>query len=203
MQQFMLLPDDLLLKIFPLLLYLMKCEWLSGLVKNRAGSICHLCGRWPSTEKLHSVLWTACEWGCVKAAPSLGNSGSKGPPHIAQAEVITSEPLISPCKNSGWGPMCCSLGAQFLRCVFMRHGCLTTQDRWKDRGQSAGTDEFWMCWRWFIRALKRSVRCPSHPAHPLIDHSWNDAVLTNHGTVYKVRQICLSPLYSILNVLWM
>lgn len=84
--------------------------WMGWL--KQSGPICPLCGRWPSAGELHSVLWTAHEWGCVKAALWLGNNSSKGPPHITQTEVITSSSLISTSKTSGWRPMCCSPGVR-------------------------------------------------------------------------------------------
>lgn len=68
----------------------------------------------------------------------------------------------------------------------------------KETGQSAGTDEFWMCWRWFIIALKILHSQLTLWKTPV----WDDRVLTNHGTVTKSEGFFFSHLYIIiLNIL--
>lgn len=61
----------------------------------------------------------------------------------------------------------------------------------EDRGQSVSADEFWMCWRWFIRALKRSAGCPSHIALPLIDQC-EMTLFSLTRVLFTKSEICFS-----------
>lgn len=153
---------------------LIKCEWLNMLVNSKPVHM-SLCGPWLSPAEPKRIPWTACEWGCVKAGIWLRNRRLRRDPHTSpRLKSLPARLWFPHAKTSGWTPMCCSPEAQLLLNVFMWFQLSGYMEQFqKDRGQSASTDEFWMCWRWFIRALKRSAGCPSHTAHPVIDHNVN------------------------------
>lgn len=80
----------------------------------------------------------------MKAGIWLGEQqAQKGPPHIAQTEVITSEALISTCKNLRLkSNVSFPQSTASTKCVHVVLAVWLWEQFRKDRGQSASTDEF-------------------------------------------------------------
>lgn len=150
----------------------MKCDWLGRLVKTEL------------TPYVSCVVGEPAWEICTATSEQPVNENvwrHRGVEEKDQTEVIKGGLLISACRTSGWGPVCSCPGVQLLLC-----SCDTLVwphwADWERRGQSAITDEFQICGRWFIRALQRSVgyftpgsssNRPQHEPTVLTNREWN------------------------------